>query len=214
MHNIFRKALQKVGFRYGDWGDWRGLNVPEQLPRYDFIEQLRIKYKPAGSILDLGTGEGILLERIHNSPYSCIDYHGIDQSKEAISIAKSKILHAQCERFTCGDIRDLSLVRSESYDLIVFSEVLYYLPNPRRDSVELMQRYEDFLNEDGLFLVSIWHDRAKTRTRNEATWKSVNAAYASSCLISAFIRSDENRGWGIALYSPATKHLSRVLDKR
>jgi SAM-dependent methyltransferase len=154
-------------------------------------------------VLDVGSGEGIVLDMIHKSSSSGVIYCGIEQSRKAIKIAGSKISNPEVERFLRGDIRDLCLINGESFDLILFNEVLYYLPNPQRDSVELMREYRDHLKEGGLFLVSIWHNSVAPREKNDITWQAVNEVYSGdSCLINAYIRKDDNSGWRIALYSP------------
>jgi SAM-dependent methyltransferase len=197
------RVLRRLGFRDDDWGDWQGLASVEQLPRYDLIEKWRMGYKPSGSVLDLGCGEGIMLGKIQKSSCCGVIYHGIDLSKKAIQLANSRVLNSGLERFTRGDITDLCLVKNESFDMILFNEVLYYLPDPNKDPVNLMRKYEDHLKKGGLFLVSVWHDGKMPKEKNKKTWQKVEEAYGGErCLASIFVRKVNNSGWRIGLYSP------------
>jgi SAM-dependent methyltransferase len=160
--------------------------------------------KPSGSILDLGCGEGLVLDRIHQSPTPAVAYCGIDRSAKAIEIANSRIRHPNLEKFIRGDIRDRSLVDNEVFDLILFNEVLYYLPNPNKDPVQVVRQYEKHhLKEGGLVIVSIWHDELNRKEKNELTWRRVNESYSEGqCLCLNSVRKGNKGEWKLGVYLP------------
>jgi SAM-dependent methyltransferase len=202
--SLASRLLRKLGYRDSEWGDWRGLDSEEQAPRYDLIESWRTMNKPSGSILDLGCGEGLVLDRIHQSPSPAMTYCGIDRSAKAIEIARSKIRRPNVEKFICGDIRDFSLAENDLFDLILFNEVLYYLPNPNKDPVDVVRQYEKLhLKEGGLIMVSVWHDKLNRKEKNELTWRRISESYGGGqCLCRSSVRKGSSGEWKLGLYLP------------
>lgn len=74
------------------------------------------------NVLDVGCGIGILAEKI--SP-CCQRIIGIDFSPKAISLARNRCGKLENVSFLERDIRTFDF--QDDYDLIIFSEVLYYL---------------------------------------------------------------------------------------
>lgn len=81
------------------------------------IRQRRYK-----TVLDVGCGIGILAEKI--SPF-CQQIIGIDFSPKAISLAEKRCKNLENVSFLERDIRTFDF--QGDYDLVIFSEVLYYL---------------------------------------------------------------------------------------
>lgn len=100
---------------------------------------------PGGSILDLGCGQGFLLQRLQPLDYS--RYVGIDFSRAAID--KATDLRLPKATFATADID--AYAPTEMFDTIVFTESLYYLANPSRT----VERYVRYLDEHGILLVSM-----------------------------------------------------------
>jgi cyclopropane fatty-acyl-phospholipid synthase-like methyltransferase len=73
-------------------------------------------------ILDIGCGAGTLTRMLASN---ALKITAIDFSPKAIKHAKSHPSSANNILYQCHDIRNLSL--TESYDIIICSEVLYYL---------------------------------------------------------------------------------------
>jgi 2-polyprenyl-3-methyl-5-hydroxy-6-metoxy-1,4-benzoquinol methylase len=93
---------------------------------------------PKGSLLDVGCGEGALSDFLNEDQKK--NYVGIDLSKEAVRIAKTKrnlnFIQASAETFSPPEGR--------LFDVIVFNEVLYYT-----EHVEMLKRYQNFLTAEG-----------------------------------------------------------------
>ena len=126
-------------------GRWDFLAQLSELARFSVLAGYICHLKPGGTVLDTGCGHGVLLRRLPSSGYS--KYVGIDVSDSAISVAqeqgndRSTFLAADCEEYS----------PSETFDVIVFNEVLCCLHDPLRT----VERYVRSLNPGGLLLVSL-----------------------------------------------------------
>ena len=167
---------------------WKYLANLEQVPRYAIIEGWRHRLKPAGSVLDLGCGEGTLLE--HLPLAGGVTYTGVDLAQVAIDVAVTKIRDESRERFVCADLRTFEMPAGSAFDVIVFNEVLYYFADP----VSLVQRYRASLATGGLVIVSIFHE-------NERFWKAINQSLASECLQTTVVNElSSGKSWYLGVY--------------
>jgi len=144
-------------------GNWSYMHDLQEVGRYSVIAGYFRHLKPGGSILDVGCGEGILQERLGEQSYS--RYVGIDMS--AMAIEKAKIRKSEKTLFIEADAEKYSL--SESFDTIVFNEILCYIPNP----VSLLKQYESFLSKDGIYIISMFKD-----FRNPMIWRRLAKLYS------------------------------------
>ena len=87
--------------------------------------------KPGSSILDVGCGEGFLMEYLLRKK-NCKVY-GVDVSRKAIEIVRSKGMEGEVRDI---DEKGLDLSRDEKYDYILFVEVLEHLKYPHKVLVE------------------------------------------------------------------------------
>lgn len=76
------------------------------------------------SLLDVGCGEGDLLEMLGNSGAKKLT--GIDYSNEAIKIAKNNLKHKEDVFLECIEAKDVE----EKYDVITMAGVLEHVDNP------------------------------------------------------------------------------------
>ena len=134
---------------------WDYLSNNEEVSRYSVIIGYIQHFKPEGSILDIGCGMGILQERLSSFGYS--RYVGIDISDTAIQRAHLK--EDTKTVFINGDADSYSPL--ESFDIIIFNEILYCLDNP----LEIFARYTNFLKENGIIITSIQHTIRSTAVR-------------------------------------------------
>ena len=125
---------------------WARLQEIDELAHYSVIVGYIQCFKQGGSVLDVGCGQGILQEKL--SPYIYSQYVGIDVSGEAIRQASHKV--DEKTTFICGDLT--TWCPDISFDAIVFNEVLYYFENPTM----VMSRYEPYLKEHGIFIISMY----------------------------------------------------------
>jgi 2-polyprenyl-3-methyl-5-hydroxy-6-metoxy-1,4-benzoquinol methylase len=119
--------------------------------RYNSYHQIISNSNLRGSLLDIGCGQGAFTSRFANQ-FDILT--GIDISKEAIKRASSKYPNIN---FYASDIRDLSeikVVHNSKYDLIICSDVIYYLTG--QDKRNLTEWVYEHLNPSGLFFVAAW----------------------------------------------------------
>ena len=86
------------------------------------------------SVLDVGCGEGFTLARLKKEKIGSL-YEGIDNSDESIALANQ--LHPKLI-VKKGNIYELPY-RSKSFDLVVCTEVLEHLDNPKKAYKELIR---------------------------------------------------------------------------
>eukprot|EP01039_Chlorochromonas_danica_P000130 gene130-138_t len=130
-------------------GSWDFLEaVPIERARISVIGSVLIPaYSPInGSVLDIGCGEGAIADFLH--PEQKKHYVGIDLSKEAIHLAIKKrgipmtFVHAAAHNYQPERL----------FDVIVFSEVLYYVNYAR-----ILIQYEEWLTPTGIIIISIFY---------------------------------------------------------
>lgn len=125
-------------------GKWAYLGQLSELSRFSVLVGYLRHFKSGGTILDVGCGEGVLLQRLQTQDYS--RYVGVDLSSAAIDQA-TKLSTSKSE-FAAADAQ--AYVPTETFDVIVFNEVIYFFDNP----LQTVERYARALNEGGLFLLS------------------------------------------------------------
>ena len=139
-------------------GDWSFLRELDQMTRYSVIAGYVQTLKREGSLLDVGCGEGLLLDRLCGGAYS--KFVGIDISQTAIERAQEQRYPRSV--FTRVDAREFAA--DEQFDAIIFNEVLYYFPDP----LEVSRKYCHWLKPDGLLITSLYggSDRARAIARS------------------------------------------------
>lgn len=137
-------------------GQWEYLENTSEDIIYGFLE----KYVEKGNILDLGCGSGNTGSELAISLYS--RYTGVDISEIAIQRAVARAIktgrHERNEYF-CNDIASFS--PEMRYDIILFRESIFYIPLSRIKAV--LNRYSEFLTENGVFIVRMCDRRKYSR---------------------------------------------------
>src|SRR6185369_17126525 len=105
--------------------------------------------KPGGSVLDVGSGEGLLADHLRPLGYS--RFLGVDLSEAAIAQAASR--RDATTDFAAADAE--AYMPPGRWDAIVFNECVYYFNDP----VGSVRRYEAFLAEGGVLIVSTFRSR-------------------------------------------------------
>lgn len=183
---MLTRLARRLGYRDTHWGDWTGLDTPDQLPRYRVIADWHQTYAPTASVLDLGCGQGLV--RRYLSP--AIPYTGIDLQPAAIAEAQRAFPE---DRFFCADIRHRAC--PDRFGLILFNEVLYYQPSVA-SALALIQSYRDALTDDGLVLTSIWIDPAHPDRLNTRVLTALDTYQP----LERAVVAGTNGAWHLALY--------------
>jgi 2-polyprenyl-3-methyl-5-hydroxy-6-metoxy-1,4-benzoquinol methylase len=124
-------------------GRWAYLGQLPELARFSVLIGYMTHFKPGGSILDIGCGEGVLYERMQAHGYS--RYVGVDLSSSAI--AK---IRARDDRSAFFAADGEQYVPDGKFEITVFNEVLGYFHDPQA----VVRRYARNLQTDGIILVS------------------------------------------------------------
>lgn len=93
----------------------------------DAIRKMLPEWK--GDILDVGTGEGVMLEDL---PDACVKW-GIDISSELLKIAEEKVPDAY---FVTGDIAKMKFP-DDIFDIVMMIDVFQYLADPLKELSEI-----------------------------------------------------------------------------
>ncbi len=93
-----------------------------------------VKPLPLEKVLDVGCGEGFTLNRLQKERIGK-SYEGIDNMDEAIELAHDLYPKIKVKK---GDIYNLSY-EANSFDLVLCTEVLEHLDNPRKALKELIR---------------------------------------------------------------------------
>jgi len=176
-------ALDTWNSQYAS-GYWEHLQSVAELAHYSLIVGYCKHFKPRGAILDVGCGAGVL-QKLLSPHYS--RYLGIDLSEEAIRRART------CQEAMTSFLQaDAALFAPEArYDVIVFNECLSYFERP----LQIMRRYEAYLEPHGLFVVSnvVRRRTAMARKTLESHYRRLDRVMAEN---SAGIR------WELEVLSP------------
>lgn len=123
------------------------------------------------SVLDIGCGAGAISDFLNSEQQ--MHYVGVDISKEAVVRAKErrketghlllKYVHSNVYDFT----------PTHSFDVIVFSDVLYYV-----DSEKVLEKYATFLQPSGLLIIAIFSNNfGKTLKYHEHIFETARKLY-------------------------------------
>lgn len=164
-------------------GDWQGLALARQVPRYRVIARMIGQYCPNGSVLDVGAGEAVLWDYLPKS----VKYLGIEPSAKAVKSAGARcgrdcIIHSTGEDFDAGN---------SQWDCIVFNEMLYYVPEP----VALLEKFSKLLKSGGTIIVSIYQKSSypiKTRLMQWLHGRSLMSNVRCAKMVHDFMVRD---GW-------------------
>ena len=128
-------------------GRWDYMRELHEVPRYAVIAALVHRVAPAGRILDVGCGEGLLVD--HLRPLGYGRYTGTDISEAAISAA-TKAKADDRTSFEASDAETYAI--PDDFDVVVFNESLAYF----REPLETVARYQTRLAPGGIFVVSMF----------------------------------------------------------
>lgn len=156
------KQLLDAEYAHGKWDYLRSIG---ELPRLGIVSSLCSVFARGGSILEIGCGDGMLLEQLNRRCYSY--FRGVDISSVAISRARR--LQDGQSAFVCAGAE--GYVPERSFDLVIFNEVMEYFTDPLAVAI----RYETFVAERGHFIVSMFAGIDTARTRH--IWRRLESRY-------------------------------------
>ena len=154
----YRKVLVRDSEKRYASGRWAYMKEVAESHRYSLIIGC-CEYYQSGDrkVLDVGCGEGILQRRM-----AYAEYLGVDMNAEAISLAMSR--EDEHTRFVLAPAETYQ--PASQYDVIVFNESLYYIPNP----IAVFEHYRACLAPDGIVVVCMFQTNLARRI-----WKKLSS---------------------------------------
>lgn len=136
------------------WNKLVGTEAEKELESF-----LKAAVQPAASILELGCGTALNLEKIFSLDLPFKRYLGLDVSSDMLKIARAKFAHQPNVEFREQDIMALD-GRGDKFDVILCTWVLSHLPSPST----LVNRAQELLSPGGRFFLIFfstpeWHVR-------------------------------------------------------
>ena len=180
-HNWRRKQRWNKQYRNGRWNS---LKKPIEASRYTTIKDYISTYaKNKPTILDLGSGEGVLNEYLDSDSYAY--FLGMDFSK--VSIEKANTKQFPNSEFISADLHNYTPDRK--FDVIIFNEAFYYVHESEKENV--LQRMLDKLEENGILIISIYREGL-------GCWEYFNNLQLLDNKV--VTTQEEKRYWKIAVY--------------
>ena len=164
----------------GYWDYMRGLN---HVSRYGLLASLALHGRDRPAILDVGCGEGTLLEHLAGREGA---YRGFDVSAAAIARARER--HGEEDRFTVTSVE--AFETDEQFDVVVFNAILYLF----EDKLSLLRRYAKRLRPGGVFIIENHgtfraardYFRAVAAAQDEKGWRHVKEVVPLDWLTQVF----------------------------
>ncbi len=145
-YNIVRDGYDRIADNYAKQRD--------QFKNSIYLEKLADLLKPGATILDIGCGSGLPVDRfLVRKGYEVI---GIDLSEKQIELARQNVPEASYQ------VKDMVDLRHGEYQVDAVVSFYAIFHTPREQHRELFARIHSFLSEHGLVLVTMgageWED--------------------------------------------------------
>lgn len=136
----------QVDSRY-EKNEWATMRTLADSGRYGVLaEWVRRLVPKGGAVLDIGAGDGLLCDSLGMTD---VDYLGVDFAAETIARMEAARGRPQ-RRFVVGDMTTYE--PAQLYDMVIFSDMLYYLEEPVRHTLRLSK----WLKPDGYIVVAMF----------------------------------------------------------
>ncbi len=147
-----QKLLKIVKDNYNEIAD--NFSVSRERKMWPRIIDWAEKVKPHNNVLDLGCGNGRLIEEL---PTNC-SYLGVDNSEQLLEIAKNKYGQRNNVKFLNVDFLDLEKLHQGSFDYIFSVAVLHHIPGKKLRQ-QALRSIRAKLTDDGRAIISVWNLR-------------------------------------------------------
>lgn len=144
-------------------------NVTRKKHGWPELEELTKNIKSGDNILDVGCGNGRLLDVLVGKK---INYLGVDNSQKLIEIAKNNYPNFN---FLVADILELTKVINKKFDYIILVAVFHHLPGQEL-RLKALSQLKQLLIEDGQIIFSVWRLWNKLKYRKyliKTIWQKI-----------------------------------------
>jgi SAM-dependent methyltransferase len=168
-----------------------------ELPRHLLVAGLARHYAPGGRLLDVGCGTGGLTTPLRAAFAGMpLHYLGLDLSAIALRHAAARrdevgapTVDASAVRFEQADFDEYR--PRDRFDAVIFSESLYYAPDPGRT----VRRYVEALSDGGIVIVSMWRRPSRHRV-----WRALRRELRERSRSRLVV--PRRPAWDIIVYTP------------
>ena len=174
-------------------GRWAYLGGLQETARNGVVAAYLRHAMPAGTLLDVGCGEGVLAR--HLDRQLATRYVGVDIAQAALDNAT---LDPAWARLVCSPLEDFAPAAGERFAAIVFNEVLFFTDAPGA----MLARYRDWLAPDGVVVVSMYRTPRETsgaRRSLEAVWAALDGPGWTSLDESRLTNVPKDLTWHVRL---------------
>ena len=126
---FFQKIIESTGIR-------KSLSYSQ----FRYLE----KYLKKGKLLEIGSGEGFILELFEKKGF---DVNGVEASEDNLEIIKKKLNSGKCVTGFAEDLPDYK----EKFDIIILSHVLEHLVNCKI----VISNLRNLLNDNGILFIEV-----------------------------------------------------------
>jgi len=157
--NIVKRNYEEIAEEFADTRNRKNRS-------WDELVKLCKTVKKDDKVLDVGCGNGRLLEALKKHRYSGtgkeINYIGVDSSAKLVSIAKSRFPDV---KFLVGDILELGKIPDINFDYVFCLAVLHHLPG-RNLQIQALKQLKNKVADNGQIIISVWNLWSKHWQRN------------------------------------------------
>lgn len=153
--------------------DWHGTRrhswdeVSEVIAKH--IHIYRSEHDENIQILDLGCGNGRLIDTLRNLDLNENNYLGLDPSRELINIAQNQYREYS---FEINNGLEINLPNRTEFDIVISLAALHHVPPEYQD--EWLHEVYNSLRVGGLFIITVWQLTDSFGTRNHTVHKKLN----------------------------------------
>ena len=146
-----KKLLELVKKNYEEIADKFNETRKKHLePLWSELVNLARQIKDGSKVLDVGCGNGRLLEVFKNKE---IKYLGVDSNEKLIELARSRFPKFQ---FTVGDILELGKIPEINFNFVFCVAVLHHLPGTDL-RVAALKQLKNKIISDGKIIITVWN---------------------------------------------------------
>jgi SAM-dependent methyltransferase len=159
--------------------------MPNKMVTAGYVWHLAKKLPHPPRLLDVGCGDGNLLQILAHFPYA--SYLGLDVSAEAIKQAQARNIPRAS--FAVADFTDD--LPDEKFDFIISTGSICYAPDP----VAALQKLSLSLAEGGAFVISLWR-----YGHNGTIWHNLEKHF--KVLDATVISNNQSTTWDVKVLRP------------
>jgi 2-polyprenyl-3-methyl-5-hydroxy-6-metoxy-1,4-benzoquinol methylase len=186
-------------YKAGRWAYLQGL---QETARNGVVAAYLRHAMPAGTLLDVGCGEGVLTRHLDRALVT--RYVGVDIAQAALDNAGlgKGGLDPTWARLACSPLEDFAPTAGERFAAIVFNEVLFFTDDPGT----MLARYRDWLVPEGIVVVSMYRTPRETsgaRRSLDQVWAALDGPGWTSLDESRLTNVTKDLTWHVRLVRAA-----------